>query len=73
VLALIDHELAVHQQMTNAGRVPDETSELFDGVSISAGMRELQILLTPAEYLQATDLGPTQSLALWFGGRISAI
>src|SRR6266436_4600840 len=38
----------------------DETIELFEVVSISAGMRGLQILLTPAEYLQATGarLGP---------------
>lgn len=38
----------------------DETIELFDVVSISAGMRGLQILLTPADYLQATAgrLGP---------------
>lgn len=32
----------------------DETIELFDVVSISAGMRGLQILLSPAGYLQAT-------------------
>jgi Cys-tRNA(Pro)/Cys-tRNA(Cys) deacylase len=32
----------------------DETIELFDVVSISAGMRGLQILLAPAEYLRAT-------------------
>lgn len=31
----------------------DETIELFDVVSISAGMRGLQILLTPADYLRA--------------------
>ncbi len=38
----------------------DETIELFDTVSISAGMRGLQILLTPADYLRATaaTLGP---------------
>ena len=38
----------------------DETIELFEVVSISAGMRGLQILLTPAEYLRATGapLGP---------------
>ena len=38
----------------------DETIELFEGVSISAGMRGLQILLAPAEYLRATAarLGP---------------
>ena len=32
----------------------DETIELFDVVSISAGMRGLQVLLAPSAYLQAT-------------------
>lgn len=32
----------------------DETMELFDVVSISAGVRGIQILLAPADYLQAT-------------------
>jgi Cys-tRNA(Pro)/Cys-tRNA(Cys) deacylase len=32
----------------------DETIELFDVVSISAGMRGLQILIAPADYLCAT-------------------
>jgi len=32
----------------------DETIELFDVVSISAGMRGLQILIAPADYLLAT-------------------
>jgi Cys-tRNA(Pro)/Cys-tRNA(Cys) deacylase len=32
----------------------DETVELFDVISISAGMRGLQILLAPRDYLQAT-------------------
>jgi Cys-tRNA(Pro)/Cys-tRNA(Cys) deacylase len=32
----------------------DETIELFDMVSISAGMRGLQILIAPADYLRAT-------------------
>src|SRR6201987_1034337 len=32
----------------------DETIELFDVISISAGTRGLQILLTPADYLRAT-------------------
>ena len=38
----------------------DETIELFEVVSISAGRRRLQILLAPGEYLQATGgrLGP---------------
>ena len=38
----------------------DETIELFEVVSVSAGMRGLQILLAPAEYLRATGgrLGP---------------
>lgn len=32
----------------------DETIELFDVVSVSAGMRGLQILIAPADYLRAT-------------------
>jgi Cys-tRNA(Pro)/Cys-tRNA(Cys) deacylase len=32
----------------------DETVELFDVISISAGMRGLQILLAPGDYLKAT-------------------
>jgi Cys-tRNA(Pro)/Cys-tRNA(Cys) deacylase len=32
----------------------DETIELFDVISISAGMRGLQILLAPSDYLAAT-------------------
>ena len=33
----------------------DETIELFDVISISAGLRGLQILLAPADYLAATN------------------
>lgn len=33
----------------------DETLELFDEVSVSAGMRGLQLLLAPADYLRATE------------------
>jgi Cys-tRNA(Pro)/Cys-tRNA(Cys) deacylase len=33
----------------------DETAELFDEISISAGVRGLQILLAPADYLKATQ------------------
>lgn len=38
----------------------DETIELFDVVSVSAGVRGTQILLPPAEYLRAVDgiIGP---------------
>jgi Cys-tRNA(Pro)/Cys-tRNA(Cys) deacylase len=38
----------------------DETIELFDVVSISAGARGLQVLLAPADYLRVTAarLGP---------------
>jgi Cys-tRNA(Pro)/Cys-tRNA(Cys) deacylase len=38
----------------------DETVELFDEISISAGMRGLQIVLAPADYLRAvnTTVGP---------------
>jgi Cys-tRNA(Pro)/Cys-tRNA(Cys) deacylase len=32
----------------------DETIELFDVVSLSAGVRGLQILISPADYLRAT-------------------
>jgi Cys-tRNA(Pro)/Cys-tRNA(Cys) deacylase len=32
----------------------DETLELFDVISISAGVRGLQILMAPADYLRAT-------------------
>jgi Cys-tRNA(Pro)/Cys-tRNA(Cys) deacylase len=33
----------------------DETIELFDLISISGGLRGLQILLAPADYLRATE------------------
>ena len=33
----------------------DETIELFEVISISAGVRGLQILLAPADYLRATN------------------
>ncbi len=33
----------------------DETAELFDVISISAGVRGMQILLAPANYLRATQ------------------
>ncbi len=33
----------------------DETIELFDIISISAGQRGLQLLLTPADYLRAAN------------------
>ncbi len=33
----------------------DETLELFDTVSVSAGQRGLQILLVPADYLRASE------------------
>jgi Cys-tRNA(Pro)/Cys-tRNA(Cys) deacylase len=33
----------------------DETAALFDVISISAGMRGLQILLAPADYLRITN------------------
>ena len=36
----------------------DETVELFDMISISAGVRGLQILLAPADYLHATKAMP---------------
>ena len=33
----------------------DETIELFDIISVSAGQRGLQLILTPADYLQAAN------------------
>ena len=33
----------------------DETAELFDTVSVSAGVRGTQILLAPADYLAAAN------------------
>lgn len=33
----------------------DETIELFDTISVSAGQRGLQLLLAPADYLRATE------------------
>jgi Cys-tRNA(Pro)/Cys-tRNA(Cys) deacylase len=33
----------------------DETMELWDSVSVSAGHRGLQIVIAPADYLRATD------------------
>lgn len=33
----------------------DETLELFDAVSVSAGTRGLQMILSPADYLRASD------------------
>jgi Cys-tRNA(Pro)/Cys-tRNA(Cys) deacylase len=34
----------------------DETAELFDIISVSAGVRGLQILLAPADYLRVTKV-----------------
>ena len=38
----------------------DETIELFDSISVSAGVRGTQVILSPADYLRAVDgtLGP---------------
>src|SRR5690349_21918670 len=36
----------------------DETIELFDVISVSAGVRGTQILLAPADYLRATRAKP---------------
>lgn len=33
----------------------DETAELFELISISAGLRGLQVLLTPEDYIRVTD------------------
>ena len=35
----------------------DETIELFDIISVSAGQRGLQLILAPADYLRATSAG----------------
>jgi Cys-tRNA(Pro)/Cys-tRNA(Cys) deacylase len=41
----------------------DETAQLFDVISISAGMRGLQILIAPDDYIRVVDakLGPIAS------------
>jgi Cys-tRNA(Pro)/Cys-tRNA(Cys) deacylase len=41
----------------------DETVELFDVISVSAGIRGMQILLAPADYLKATQ-GTVAAIAL---------
>jgi len=33
----------------------DETIELFDQISVSAGQRGLQLLLAPSDYLRAAE------------------
>jgi Cys-tRNA(Pro)/Cys-tRNA(Cys) deacylase len=33
----------------------DETAQLFDAISISAGMRELQVLIAPDDYIRVVD------------------
>jgi len=45
----------------------DETGELFDVISISAGVRGMQILMAPADYLKATN-GTIAPLAHAKGG-----
>lgn len=42
----------------------DETIELFDVISVSAGQRGLQIFLSPVDYLRAVDakVGPISEL-----------
>jgi len=35
--------------------IADETIELFDTISVSAGLRGLQMLLAPADYLRAAE------------------
>jgi len=41
----------------------DETIELFDVISISAGQRGLQLVLSPADYLRATASGGKMTIA----------
>jgi len=33
----------------------DETVELFDQISISAGQRGMQLILSPADYIRAAE------------------
>jgi Cys-tRNA(Pro)/Cys-tRNA(Cys) deacylase len=33
----------------------DETAELFDAISVSAGVRGTQILLSPSDYIRVTS------------------
>lgn len=35
--------------------IADETIELFDTISVSAGLRGLQVILAPADYLRAAE------------------
>jgi len=42
--------------------VLDETAELFDLIAVSAGIRGMQIVLAPADYLRAVD-GRTGAIA----------
>lgn len=35
----------------------DETIELFDVISVSAGQRGLQVILSPADYIRASEAG----------------
>jgi Cys-tRNA(Pro)/Cys-tRNA(Cys) deacylase len=37
----------------------DETCELYDVISISAGVRGTQMLLSPQDYLRVTKAAPT--------------
>ena len=48
----------------------DETIELFEVVSVSAGMRGLQILLAPADYLRATG-ADSGRLPRWSDGGLA--
>lgn len=36
----------------------DETAELFDEISVSAGVRGTQLILSPADYLRASEATP---------------
>jgi Cys-tRNA(Pro)/Cys-tRNA(Cys) deacylase len=46
----------------------EETAELFDVISVSAGMRGMQILLAPGDYVRAVGVGRLQSR----GSRVSS-
>jgi Cys-tRNA(Pro)/Cys-tRNA(Cys) deacylase len=51
------NDLAAETVARKVGMPPevDETAQLFDVISISAGVRGLQILLTPGDYIRVTE------------------
>jgi Cys-tRNA(Pro)/Cys-tRNA(Cys) deacylase len=54
------HPVTAHARKTNAVRlldpvVIDECAQLYERISVSAGMRGLQILLAPEDYRRAVN------------------